>query len=178
MDGHRRAALALHGLQEPDRDWILAQLAATERAPLDPLLQELRGLGIAPDAAMIGPIVAAKGQAPEPAAPQTPRDRIRAASAARIRELLAGEPPAVAASLIAIEPWPWRASLLARMPRRRRAEVSRAIPAAARRGPRFADTLVAALDARLAGGEAPGALRHWADRITRCARALKPWTRK
>jgi hypothetical protein len=180
MNGPRRAALALHGLHASDRDWILAQLAAPERAPLDPLLEELRELGIPADRSMIDAAVTA---APAPISPppaQTPRDRIRAASPARIREALAGEPAAVVASLIAVEPWPWRAAFLARLPHRTRGEISRASPQAARRcaGNRFADTLVDALDARLLPGEAPSAFALWTERVTRSAKALKPWKRK
>ena len=42
----RQAALALHAMGDTDREWMLAQLAASQRAILAPLLAELHALGI------------------------------------------------------------------------------------------------------------------------------------
>jgi hypothetical protein len=44
--GQRRAALTLHALAAPDREWLLEQLPATDRTALRGLLAELRELGI------------------------------------------------------------------------------------------------------------------------------------
>jgi hypothetical protein len=51
--GRRRAALTLHALAAPDRDWLLQQLPAPDRAALRGLLTELRELGIPADAGVI-----------------------------------------------------------------------------------------------------------------------------
>jgi hypothetical protein len=116
MDGHRQAALALHGLPEPDRAWVLGQLNEAERTQVAHLLTELRDLGIPREPIAI-PV------------PMTARDRVRAAKPARIRELLRKEPVDFVAAVLAIEAWPWRAAYLARLPRARRAAVESRIRA-------------------------------------------------
>jgi hypothetical protein len=45
--GERHAALALHSMAAADRDWMLQQLGAERRAVIEPLLSELRELGVA-----------------------------------------------------------------------------------------------------------------------------------
>lgn len=51
--GRRRAALTLHALAVPDREWLLAQLPTAHRTALRGLLDELHELGIPADAAVI-----------------------------------------------------------------------------------------------------------------------------
>jgi hypothetical protein len=51
--GRRRAALTLHALATPDREWLLEQLPAAERGALRGLLVELQDLGIPADADVI-----------------------------------------------------------------------------------------------------------------------------
>jgi hypothetical protein len=50
-DALRRCALALHGVSEEDRRWLLAKLPADRISELDLLLVELKSLGIAADPA-------------------------------------------------------------------------------------------------------------------------------
>lgn len=45
-DGARRAALTLHAMQAPDREWLLAQLSDPEQQAIRTLLAELTELGI------------------------------------------------------------------------------------------------------------------------------------
>lgn len=51
--GLRRAALTLHSLGGEDREWMLQQLAPTQRATLSALLAELRELNLPQDAEVI-----------------------------------------------------------------------------------------------------------------------------
>jgi hypothetical protein len=51
--GQRRAALTLHALAAPDREWLLEQLPASESAVLRGLLAELHELDIPADAEVI-----------------------------------------------------------------------------------------------------------------------------
>lgn len=94
MDGYRRAALTLHGLGEADRGWLLAQLPPADRARLTGLLEELRGLGMPADPALLSGL-AERG--PQPAAA-----RLRAAPAKRMQAILAAEPARLAAAVLAI----------------------------------------------------------------------------
>lgn len=57
QEGLRRAALSLHGLAEQDRSWVLAALRPEQRAMLQPMLAELRELGIPADAALHGTLL-------------------------------------------------------------------------------------------------------------------------
>ena len=117
MDGHRQAALALHGLPEPDRAWVLGELSEAERTRVAHLLTELRDLGIPREPIAI-PV---PEPAPEISCPGTAHDQVKAAKPARMRELLRKEPLDFVAAVLAIEAWPWRAAYLARLPRARRA---------------------------------------------------------
>jgi hypothetical protein len=162
MDGHRRAALALHGLPPADRAWMLEQLAPAQRQPLARLLDELRELGIPAE-----PI--------EIALPLDAASRLRRAPARAVRRLLAGEPDGVVAAVLAIEPWPWSGAVLARLPRVRR----RAIAARLQRrrdaspAPRLDQALLDELDQRLTRQRArPNPVRDWLQRMR------KRWTKR
>lgn len=105
MDGQRQAALALHGLPEADRAWMLGQLAEPQRVQVSRLLAELAELGIPREPIPI-PVAA-----PAPMRPG-------------LREALHRESPDFVAALLAAEPWPWKAAYLASLPRARRAAIS------------------------------------------------------
>jgi hypothetical protein len=66
--GARRAALVLHGLNPPDRRWLLARLGAAERRQLQALIEELDALGVDVEAADMAALTAESSPpAPEPA---------------------------------------------------------------------------------------------------------------
>ena len=153
MDGHRRAALALHGLAAPDRRWMLEQLPPSESARLAALLGELGALGIPADPAL----PAALAERSEAAASAS--SKLRAAPAPRILALLEREPAALVAALLRIEAWPWRDA------------VRQALNLAAEPGsisPQLAAALVSCLEERLDAEErAPQPRRKWSFRVRR-----------
>lgn len=172
MSGERRAALALHSLSPADREWVLSQLQPTDRQLLEPLLSELRALGIPAEPAMgqaadeptLGfatPVAAAVPQAEEqlerPAQPPepTPQQRVEMATAEQVLTVLAQEPTRLVAALLAVGPFPWRDGLLQRLPPERRAAVKGCMLTHV--APKLSDALVAELAARLAAMPAPQA---------------------
>jgi hypothetical protein len=138
MDGYRRAALTLHGLSEADRGWMLKQLPAPDQARLGGLLGELRALGMPADPALLA------GLAERSAAPVSASAKLRAAPAQRVHAVLAHEPAALIAALLAIEAWPWREAVLEALPPLR--EADRVSPNVA---PQLAAALVSCMEARL-----------------------------
>jgi flagellar motor switch protein FliG len=154
--GFRNAALKLHGLAAPDRDWILQQLPAHDSKTLSALLDELRALGIRSDQdlaeqasggdvrqAMLdaGGAVGGLGEA---------LDALCAAPADRIAAVLAAEPDQMVAAVLSAYPWPWRARLLADYPPDKRQRLGRALQQAAPLKPRAQAELVKLLAERLA----------------------------
>jgi len=144
MDGYRRAALALHGLGEVDRHWVLEQLRRTDRSRLAQLLEELKKLGIPPDPSLLAD---AQKRLPEPATPAP--DRIREASAASMHAILAREPVGLIAAVLRVESWPWQAAFLARLDPALREKVAASLEREAPITERFASTLRSCIEARL-----------------------------
>ena len=144
MDGYRRAALALHGLGEVDRHWVLEQLRRTDRSRLAQLLEELKKLGIPPDPSLLAD---AQKRLPEPATPAP--DRIREASAASMHAILAREPVGLIAAVLRVDTWPWHVAFLARLDPALREKV---VASLKKEGPiteRFAGTLRSCIEVRL-----------------------------
>ncbi|WP_284620588.1 hypothetical protein [Aquabacterium humicola] len=148
MNDQHRAALALHAASADDRAWVLTQLAAGQREPLQALLDELESLGIpretlqgAPAAA---PAAAADGH--EAAAAQTPIERLRRASAASMHAVLGGEPAGLTAAVLSLGPFAWRDECLALLP----LQLRTAIEAHARPSAALADAALRAVAPRLA----------------------------
>lgn len=104
MSGHRQAAVALHGLVEADRRLILAQLPAPDQATLRGYLAELTELGFDGDAIAVDDMVPAGDAIPV---------ELAQASPAMMLGLLAQEPAALVAQVLALEDWRWREGLLA-----------------------------------------------------------------
>lgn len=168
----RKAALLLHGLSEPDRAWLLAQLPAPQRALLERLLEELQALGIPADGELVAEAVArsapaAAGRAGSPAdGPEQRIAELERASPARLVKLLSGEPPGVVARLLQLREWPWRAELLRQLGSER-ADRVRALQAAMGPGASpaaLAGRLVERVVERLREGEGAageGAGRGW-----------------
>ena len=113
--GRRRAALTLHALAAPDREWLLEQLPATDSAALRGLLAELQELGIPADADVIRSALAE-------AAPQVDASNARALAA-----VLAREAESFRGVLLSLLPAEQRDAVLAQWPRELEA---RPLPAA------------------------------------------------
>jgi hypothetical protein len=148
MNGLRRAALALHGLPEQDKRWVLERLGGADRARLAQLLEELQKLGIPPDESLL-----AYAQKDTPAEPAP--SRVRQASAAQMVAILAREPAGLIAAVLRIEPWPWQAPFLARLDPAVRAGVAAAMQEDSRRSERLDDALRSCLEVRLGAAQAP-----------------------
>lgn len=103
----RRAALLLHALPGPDREWLLDALPRDARAGLLQLLDELQAVGLAPEPGMIEGWLASA---------RHPLHNLGRRQLGDLARMLAAEPPAVAARLLAADAWPWQDALLARLP--------------------------------------------------------------
>jgi hypothetical protein len=116
----RQAALLLHALGEDDRRWLLAQLPEAQRLVLEPLLRELRALGIPADQQLLAQLNPGSEAVLEtPSASSSPaRDEsvVMHASAEHLAPILRGEPPQLIARLLALRSWPWAADLLQLLP--------------------------------------------------------------
>jgi len=146
-DGRHRTALALHGLDASDRDWLLAQLPIADRDGVEALLGELRELGIPPEP-VPAEVLHTPAASPSPA---TPQERVALAPAARVAAILAGEPCALVAHFLGMQTPARRDELLHAMPRRLR-PVLRAKTESLAGGPRaerLEAAIVAAIEARL-----------------------------
>lgn len=88
--GLRKAALALHALQDADRQWLLGALPAAQRQQLLPLLSELAALALPPDAEVIRQVLAKqpaqRAASPEPSASQLTPDMASALARTLLRE--------------------------------------------------------------------------------------------
>ncbi|HET8748745.1 MAG TPA: hypothetical protein VFM98_24330 [Ramlibacter sp.] len=117
-----RAALTLHALSGPDRQWVLAALSDGQRETLNRLLQELEQLGIPRDAELAAALAA------ESTGEESGARALRALDKAgvhRLAEILSAEPPRLVVALLAGAPWPWRERLLALLSPTFRREVQR-----------------------------------------------------
>ena len=106
----RHAALAIHALSDEDQRWMLERLPQARREVLDPLLAELRELGIPRDAGEASPAGSPARIAPAVAAPApslSDVDWLAQLPASTIVAGLAGEAPQVVAALLACRAWPW-----------------------------------------------------------------------
>lgn len=125
----RQAALLLHGLPPAARRQVIAKLDAHETTRLEPLLDELAGLGVSPAVGLELQAVASQPAAPTPAAPianvreLTPRERVEQLNADDVARCLQACSHATAAQLLRAGNWPWKAQVLGLIPEPRRARV-------------------------------------------------------
>ncbi len=146
--GARQAALLLHTLIETDRQWLLDRLSASARSEAERLLAELATLGMPTDPRMLDQMLAGRAGAPVPAAASS-RQRLYAATAVEVADLLQGEPDALVARLLRAGDWPWRDGVLERLgPTRRRCIEELLAGVAVATGP-VGESLAEALAARL-----------------------------
>jgi hypothetical protein len=138
MSGHRRSAVALHGLNVHDRQWMLAQLPTADQQILQQYLNELDALGFeyGPDLtqelndtsqqqAEAMPLNSTNSanlansappwQTMQAVRPLSALEQVQQASAQQIHACLAEEPASVVARLLAQHEWAWQDALLAQM---------------------------------------------------------------
>jgi flagellar motor switch protein FliG len=150
MSDTRRSALALHALSADDREWLLARLPERQRAELQKLLAELTSLGIPAERRVVEMAMAKRTAKPAaPVASTGPRERLDAAAARTMFELLKHEPPALIALLLACAPWPWQKDLLRQLPAALRRRVEDALASRPTVGPELAGALIEIVAARL-----------------------------
>jgi hypothetical protein len=151
----RQAALALYGVGEGDREFIMSQLPVEEQAELRALLAELVELGFAPDAARLD-------EAPS-------RGDGIAERLAAVSPVLDAEPASLVGTALAIKAWPWARAYLDGLPAPRRQAVEQSIAAycpAAQRDARLARLLEsAAMPPRTPAVAAPPS--HWFSTMVR-----------
>jgi hypothetical protein len=155
----RQAALALHALCEVDRRWVLSSLSSGQRTELQPLLEELRAIGIPRDATLVEELCARGVATPAwetlsaPMAAMAPLD---AGGAAALAALVKQEPPRVVAALTSAGTAQWRDRVLAELSPVTRAEVERQ-EASLTGAPALQAAILAGVRRRIAGGVATAA---------------------
>lgn len=134
MDGMRRAALALSTLCARDRDWMLGRLPAAQRERIAPLLQELGGLGLVPEADIHERLrdeenrqLAAQLAGGDALAEAAIR-RLDAHAPAVVVQMMADESDVAVAALTARFPWRWTAAVLQALEPSRRTRIARLVP--------------------------------------------------
>lgn len=111
MDGMRRAALTLHGLQPADREWVLSQLDVSERDAMTRLLAELGELGIPSDQGLVQEALVGR-EGLSVVAPLSSTAKVRSASPEQMHAVVSQEPDHFIACLLKVEEWPWKHALL------------------------------------------------------------------
>jgi len=154
MSDLRRAALTLHALTHGDRAWMLERVEPAQRRALESLLTELANLGIPPDAAILQQAMAASRDGTVLPA----RAVLDALAPEQAGKLLAGEPAALVARVLAARAWPWREAFLGGLDAGARRRLGEAGHEAALVSPALDDWLLEDLARRArAPGTAPAA---------------------
>lgn len=142
----RRAALTLHALGTEDRAWVLAQLQPQQRARVEPLLGELRDLGIVVDRQALRGIHDDKAQ---PDTSSRRPARLERHGLQQLARVLEQEAPELTRALLAGGEVAWRGALLRALAPEFAQRVGR-LPAASSVAPALHAALVAAVERRLA----------------------------
>ncbi len=109
----RQAALLVHALADADKAWVLDQLMPTEQTQLQPLLSELRALGIPEDRALIDVALSRSAPASPSAAPTDDDAYVSGVAAHDITRVLRAESTGFVRKLLACGDWPWRIEVAA-----------------------------------------------------------------
>lgn len=152
---HRRAALALHRLQEQDRQWLLGQLPESERGEVLAMLAELDRIPLRVEAADVDAVLETSSEAVAAPAEDDPWHVLDRAQARAVLQALQEEPDRVIAIVCSLRRWRWLAELLGLLGEARAASVARLMRGAP--APAVRDAVVAAVTARMvAGAQATG----------------------
>lgn len=142
----RRAALTLHALAEPDRDWVLRRLGTSQQRQVQEHLGELAALGLAADASLVEQALRQGASAPEPQW----RNVLHACDAQHLLDALRGEPATLVARVLNNGPWPWEKAFLAGLDKLQRARVAKCRVQDMPTSRELDEALLRALAARLA----------------------------
>ncbi len=109
-DVYRQSALLLHGLNEADRHWILAQLDTEQNGQLRSHLDELNQMGMVENRSLVeGLLSRIKGKSVDSA--ERVGNALRHARPDVVLHMLSNEPTWLIASVLSIEAWPWREAI-------------------------------------------------------------------
>jgi hypothetical protein len=115
----RECALVLHGLSQSDREWMLSRMPGERADELRALIDELRTLGLPPDAELTARALHAPQAAWTPtavsSAPTGAVQFIAAATVAQVQSVLHEEPDSVLAIVASSSAWRWRDRWLSRL---------------------------------------------------------------
>ena len=146
MSSHRRAAVAIHALNEADRQWVLAELPSNDRATLFQYLIELDELGFSsPGMVSMEKIVAGTSPANDSAA----TDVVWGASAADMFSILQAEPASLVAQVLSLREWPWASACLRTFSPTRQERIADASPSSNEEGPAKTQFIIDACATRL-----------------------------
>lgn len=119
MTPARRAAVLLHSMNAPDREWIMNSLPSPQRGVLDGLLTELRELGIPSDPELLEEFLKTEPVTAKDVVLREPDQNV----IALIAQMLEREPPVLVGRLFAAHEWSWREKVLQQMDPRSAARV-------------------------------------------------------
>ncbi|MGD8911366.1 MAG: hypothetical protein PVJ68_01310 [Candidatus Thiodiazotropha sp.] len=162
MNGLRKAALYLHGLEETDRRWLLDALSDNERERLQTSLAQLDEMGVPSGKAWLPELAEAQTIEirEEESAPQNSSEiaSIEGADLSRLIEIFEHEPDCIVALLLKQRVWSWHQAYVGKQYLQKREQLLRALetPAPVLK-PKVEAALVTALAARLNKAEStPG----------------------
>ena len=157
----QKAALMLHGLSRRDQAWLLKRLLPAVRSILQPLLNELRGLGIAPG-------VGADDGSPPPVTCDVVlhKDAVAVVNESHSNhalKVLGRQPERVQAALIGMHDWLWKPTFCDSLSMFQRSALTAVVPNALPLRPLMLDALLQAfateLEAEQASAVQPGVRR-------------------
>jgi len=125
-DAYRQSALLLHGLNEADRQWILAQLDAEQNGQLRDHIDELNQMGMVENRTLVeGLLSRIKGKSANSA--ERAGSALRHAHPDVVLHMLSKEPTWLIAAVLSIEAWPWRESIYVGLDASKRDRVKHAL---------------------------------------------------
>jgi hypothetical protein len=161
MNGVRKAALYLHGLEEADRSWLLNALSEEERESLHITLAELEKMGVPKGDAWLPELAEAQladAREIESDSKDSEIDEIDRADLSRITQVLESEPNEVVAMLLKRRIWSWRQAYVSKLYLQKREQLLRALETPERPiKPKVEAALITALATRLMSLESESA---------------------
>lgn len=127
----RRAALVLHSLHDADRAWVLEALPASQRSIIQPLLDELRQLGIPRDSELSN-ILPTPSVSPPGVGRASALEELSSEGVRSLAQVLREEPLQVTACLLGARAWAWQEELLGQLDPSSSARVRAMLPMLAR----------------------------------------------
>lgn len=159
MNGLRKAALYLHGLDEEDRCWLLDALDDDERERMQASLAELDEMGVPSGNAWLPELAEAytmEVNEEESTQHNTKIEAIEKADLSRIMRIFEHEPDSIVALLLKHRVWSWRQAYVGKQYLQKREHLLRALetPAPSLK-PKVEAALLTALATQLNKAESP-----------------------